>query len=134
VREKKMSNIPVDLRYAESHEWVQLQEDGSVRIGITDHAQDALGDLVFVELPEVGAVFAAESECALVESVKSASDLYSPISGEILEVNNELEDNPELINSSPYDGGWIFTLRPEDEADIDSLMDADGYRAFIEEE
>lgn len=129
-----MSDIPEDLRYSESHEWVQLQGDGSVRVGITDYAQDSLGDLVFVELPEVGATYAADSECALVESVKSASDLMCPISGEIAEINNELEDSPELINSSPYEAGWIFVLRPEDEAEIDSLMDADGYRSFIEED
>ncbi len=129
-----MSDIPEDLRYSESHEWLMLQEDGSVRVGITDYAQDALGDLVFVELPEVGTSYVADSECALVESVKSASDLICPLSGEITEVNEELEDSPELINSSPYDAGWIFAITPDDESEIDTLMDADAYRSFIEEE
>ena len=128
-----MSDIPVDLKYSESHEWLMLQEDGSVRVGITDYAQDALGDLVFVELPEVGATFSADSECALVESVKSASDLICPLSGEITEVNNELEDSPELINSVPYDGGWIFAIMPEDEGELEALLDADGYKSLIEE-
>jgi len=129
-----MSDIPEDLRYSESHEWLMLQEDGSVRIGITDYAQDALGDLVFVELPEVGTAYVADSECALLESVKSASDLICPLSGDITEVNEELEDSPELINSSPYDRGWIFAITPDDESEIDTLMDADAYRSFIEEE
>ena len=129
-----MSDIPEDLRYSESHEWLMLQEDGSVRVGITDYAQEALGDLVFVELPELGATYAADSECALVESVKSASDLICPVSGEITEVNNELEDSPELVNAMPYDSGWIFAIRPEDEGEIGTLMDADGYKSFIEEE
>ncbi len=128
-----MSDIPEDLRYSESHEWVQLQPDGTVRVGITDYAQNALGDLVYVELPEIGATYAADSECALVESVKSASDLVCPISGEVVEINEALADTPELINSSPYDDGWIFTLKPEDEGEIDNLLDADAYRAFIEE-
>ncbi len=129
-----MSNIPADLKYAESHLWLLLQDDGSIRVGITDYAQDALGDLVFVELPEEGATYAADSECALVESVKSASDLVCPISGELTEVNQELEDSPELINSVPYDGGWIFAIMPEDEGELDTLMDADGYKSFIEEQ
>lgn len=129
-----MSNIPEDLKYSESHEWLEVQGDGTIRVGITDYAQESLGDLVYVELPEVGASFTADSECALVESVKSASDLICPVSGEIIEVNSELEDSPELINSSPYDAGWIFTIRPEDEGEIETLMDADAYRAFIEEE
>ncbi len=128
-----MSDIPEDLRYSESHEWVQLQPDGTVRVGITDYAQNALGDLVYVELPEIGATYASDSECALVESVKSASDLVCPISGEVVEINEALADTPELINSSPYDDGWIFTLKPEDEGEIDNLLDADAYRAFIEE-
>ncbi len=128
-----MSDIPEDLRYSESHEWLMLQEDGSVRVGITDYAQAALGDLVFVELPEVGATYVTDSECSLVESVKSASDLICPLSGEITEANSELEDSPELINTSPYDTGWIFTLQPEDESEIENLMDADAYKAFIEE-
>lgn len=128
-----MSDIPEDLKYSESHEWLVLQDDGSIRVGITDYAQAALGDLVFVELPEVGATYAADSECSLVESVKSASDLICPLSGEIIEVNGELEDSPELINTSAYDKGWIFTLKPEDETEIENLMDADAYKAFIEE-
>ncbi|MFK8067312.1 MAG: glycine cleavage system protein GcvH [Gammaproteobacteria bacterium] len=127
-----MSDIPEDLRYSESHQWLCLQEDGSVRVGITDFAQSALGDLVFVELPELGETYAADSECALVESVKSASDLICPVSGEITEVNEELDDAPELINSVPYDAGWIFAIMPEDENELDDLMDADGYRSFTE--
>lgn len=127
-----MSDIPEDLKYSESHLWLTPLEDGSVRVGITDFAQSALGDLVFVELPELGETYAADSECALVESVKSASDLICPISGEVTEINDELDDSPELINSVPYDAGWIFAIMPEDEGEIDALMDADAYRTFTE--
>jgi glycine cleavage system H protein len=128
-----MSNLPTELRYAASHEWVRLEEDGSVVVGITDHAQDALGDVVFVELPEVGASVAMGSECSVVESVKAASDIYAPISGEILEVNEALEDAPETINTDPYGDGWMFRLRPDNEEQLNDLLDADGYAAEIED-
>ena len=128
-----MSNLPTELRYAASHEWARLEEDGSVVVGITDHAQDALGDVVFVELPEVGANVAMGSECSVVESVKAASDIYAPISGEILEVNEALEDAPETINTDPYGDGWMFRLRPDNEEQLNDLLDADGYAAEIED-
>jgi glycine cleavage system H protein len=128
-----MSNLPTELRYAASHEWARLEEDGSVVVGITDHAQDALGDVVFVELPEVGASVAMGSECSVVESVKAASDIYAPISGEILEVNEALEDAPETINTDPYGDGWMFRLRPDNEEQLNDLLDADGYAAEIED-
>ncbi len=129
-----MSTIPEDLKYAESHLWLELQDDGTIKVGITDYAQEELGDIVFVELPEQEASFTTDSECALVESVKSASDLACPVAGEIVGVNTELEDSPELINSSPYDLGWIFLLQPEDEGEIDGLMDASAYESYIDEE
>ena len=129
-----MSNIPEDLRYTESHEWVAQQEDGTLRVGITDYAQQQLGDLVYVELPEVGQSFVSGAECAVVESVKSASDLYMPVSGEIVSVNEELADSPELINQDPYGQGWIYEIQPTEPAELDSLLDADGYREIIENE
>ncbi len=129
-----MSNIPEDLRYTESHEWVAQQEDGTLRVGITDYAQQQLGDLVYVELPEVGQSFVSGAECAVVESVKSASDLYMPVSGEIVSVNEELADSPELINQDPYGQGWIYEIQPTDPAELDGLLDADGYREIIENE
>ena len=106
-----MSDFPAELKYANSHEWARLESDGTVVVGITDHAQDALGDIVFIELPEVGADVAAGEEVAVVESVKAASDIYSPITGEIVEVNSGLEDQPELVNGSPYEDGWLFTVK-----------------------
>ncbi len=129
-----MSNIPEDLRYTESHEWVAQQEDGTLRVGITDYAQQQLGDLVYVELPEVGQSFVSGAECAVVESVKSASDLYMPVSGEIAAVNEELADSPELINQDPYGQGWIYEIQPSDPAELDGLLDAEGYREIIENE
>ena len=128
-----MSTIPAELRYSPSHEWVQDNGDGTVTVGITDHAQEALGDLVFVELPEVGRTLAAEETCAVVESVKAASDIYSPLAGEIIEANTALTDAPETINEDPYDGGWIFRLRLADAASLDALLDADGYAAVADE-
>ena len=127
-----MSNIPADLRLAESHEWARLEADGTVTVGISDHAQEALGDVVFVELTEVGKVFAAENQAGVVESVKAASDIYSPIAGEVLAVNEELGGSPELLNSDPY-GAWIFKLKPSDKAELDKLLDAAGYKAAIGE-
>ena len=127
-----MSELPGDLRYTSDHEWLRQEEDGSVTVGITDHAQSALGDLVYVELPEAGQELEAGGEMAVVESVKAASDVYMPISGEIIEINEALADEPEIINSSPYDNGWLFKIKPSAE-ELDDLMDADAYQAKIEE-
>jgi len=124
-----MSSIPANLRYADSHEWVLDNGDGSVTIGITDHAQEALGDVVFVELPEVGKTLAVGDEFGVIESVKAASDLYAPIAGEVLEVNEALEDAPETVNEAPYADGWIMKVRLADAAALDALMDADAYKA-----
>jgi glycine cleavage system H protein len=130
-----MSNdVPTDLKYAKSHEWVRVDDDGIATVGITDHAQELLGDLVFVELPEVGAELAAGAECAVVESVKAASDVYSPLSGEVVEVNEALADAPETINQEAYDAGWIYRLRVADPTELDALMDADSYAEFAESE
>lgn len=129
-----MSNIPEDLLYSEQHLWLERQSDNSYRAGITDFAQEELGDIVFVELPEMERSYAQDDECALVESVKSASDIYCPLAGEIVETNPEVEENPEKINSDPYGDGWIFRLMPNDEADMDALMDAEAYQSMIEED
>ncbi len=128
-----MSSIPAELRYSPSHEWIQDNGDGTVTVGITDHAQEALGDLVFVELPEVGRTLAAEETCAVVESVKAASDIYSPLAGQVIEVNTALTDGPETINTDPYGEGWIFKLRLANAGDLSALLDADGYAAVAEE-
>ena len=122
-----MSNIPADLRFAASHEWASLEADGSVTVGISDHAQEALGDVVFVELPEVGAELAAGQEAGVVESVKAASDIYAPIAGTVLAVNDVLTDSPELVNSDPYGDGWLYELDPADAAAVEGLLDADAY-------
>lgn len=128
-----MSNFPADLRFAESHEWARLEADGTVTVGISDHAQQALGDVVFVELAEVGKVFAAGDVAGVVESVKAASDIYSPVGGEVIAVNEELADNPESLNAAPYEA-WIFKLKPSNvEADLAKLLDADAYKAVIGE-
>ena len=127
-----MSNIPAELRFAESHEWARLETDGSVTVGISDHAQQALGDVVFVELAEVGKVFAAGDAAGVVESVKAASDIYAPIGGEVIAVNEELADSPEQLNEDPY-GAWIFKLKPSNPAELDKLLDAAGYQAAIGE-
>ncbi len=126
-------SLPTDLKYAKSHEWAQLGDDGLVTVGITDHAQDLLGDVVFVELPEVSSKFAAEEECMLVESVKAASDIYMPISGEIVAVNKELEDEPELINQECYNGGWLFKFQPDAASDLSAMLSADDYEASLDE-
>ena len=128
-----MNEIPGDLRFKESHEWVRVEADGSVTIGISDHAQDLLGDIVFVELPEIGTQMSAEDEVAIVESVKAASDVYSPISGEIIEVNEVLLDNPEIINESPYHEGWFYKLQPSDSEEIDELLSPEQYGDICEE-
>ena len=127
-----MSEVPSELKYTRSHEWLREEDDGSITVGITDHAQEQLGDLVFVELPEVGTEFVAGDECCVVESVKAASDVYMPVSGEILEINESLADEPEIINSAPYDNGWLFKLQPSGD-EMDEMLDADAYQAEIED-
>ncbi len=129
-----MSNIPADLRYSDSHEWIRNNADGTVTIGISDHAQEALGDLVFVELPEVGREVSAKEACAVVESVKAASDIYSPVAGVVTAVNDALADAPETINSDPYGEGWIFQLKVAGDGALESLLDAAGYQAALDAE
>ncbi|KMN33838.1 MULTISPECIES: glycine cleavage system protein GcvH [Chromobacterium] len=126
-----MSNIPAELKYVESHEWLRLEADGSVTVGITEHAQELLGDIVFVELPKVGAKLAKEEQAGVVESVKAASDIYCPVAGEVLAINEELEAEPELANSEPYGAGWFFKIKPANPADLDALMDAAAYSKEI---
>ena len=128
-----MSDIPSDLRYAASHEWARLEADGSVTVGISDHAQEALGDVVYVELPELGRQLGAGQEAGVVESVKAASDIYAPVSGEVVAINEALADSPELVNSDPY-GSWFFRLQPSDKAELDKLLDAAGYQAACDAE
>lgn len=127
-----MSELPGDLRYTSEHEWLRKEEDGSVTIGITDHAQSALGDLVFVELPEVGQELDSGGEMAVVESVKAASDVYAPVSGTVLEVNGALADDPEKINADPYGEGWIVRMQP-DEDEFGDTMDPDAYQDLLDE-
>ena len=128
-----MSDVPSDLRYRDTHEWVRLEDDGSVVVGITDHAQAALGDIVFVELPEPGLSYAQGDACAVVESVKAASDIYSPISGEIIEFNPALEGDPGLVNTDPYGDGWLFSMVPAEVEEIDDLLDKKEYLETIED-
>jgi glycine cleavage system H protein len=128
-----MSNIPNDLKYTKSHEWVRLNSDGTVTVGITDHAQHALGDMVYVELPAAGKVLTAGKECAVTESVKSASDTYSPISGEVVAINEALSSNAGLLNQDPYGAGWLFKVKPSDPKELDNLMDAKTYEAYSAE-
>ena len=123
-----MSDLPGNLKYATSHEWARLNDDGTVTVGITDHAQDQLGDLVFVELPEIGQVLSKGDNCAVVESVKAASDIYAPVSGEIVAINEALTDEPERVNDDAFDKGWLFVLKPTDATgDLAGLLDADAY-------
>ncbi|MEQ1440427.1 glycine cleavage system protein GcvH [Fontimonas sp. SYSU GA230001] len=126
-----MSKVPADLKYVSSHEWLRVEADGTVTIGITDHAQQALGDLVFVEVPAVGRKVAANEACAVVESVKAASDVYAPIAGEVVAANDALGGNPEILNSDPYGAGWMWKLKPANAADIGKLLDAAGYEAYL---
>ena len=128
-----MSDIPGDLKFLSSHEWVRVEPDGSVTIGISDHAQDLLGDIVFVELPDIGQSIDAETDAAIVESVKAASDVYSPISGEVTEINTILEDQPEIINSSPYEDGWFFKMAPSDLDEIEDLLSPEDYSEVCED-
>ena len=126
-----MSNIPSDLKYVASHEWLKLEDDGIITVGITDHAQDLLGDVVFVELPEVGRTVSADEEIAVVESVKAASDVYAPIAGEIVEINDELVDSPELANEDPYGKAGFFKIKPANPSDYDSLLSAEEYEGSL---
>ena len=128
-----MSEIPAELRYRQSHEWVRVDGDVAV-VGITDHAQDAMGDLVYVELPDVGQVFAAGDEAGVVESVKAASDIYAPVSGEITEINEALDDEPELVNNDPYAGGWLFKIKMADGGELKEMLTADQYQEQIDSE
>ena len=127
-----MSNIPSDLKYLDSHEWARLEADGTVTIGISDHAQAALGDLVFIDIPEAGRKFKAGEAFAVVESVKAASDVYSPISGEVIANNDAITKAPELINQSPYGEGWLIKVRPSNPAELNSLLDAVAYKAVVD--
>ena len=129
-----MSNIPAELKYASSHEWVRKEADGTYTVGITEHAQGLLGDMVFVELPEVGDEVSAGDDCAVAESVKAASDIYAPLTGEIVAVNEDLEDSPELVNSDAFGDGWLFRIQAEDESELDNLLSAEGYQDSIDED
>ena len=127
-----MAEIPNNLKFLDSHEWARLEEDGTVTVGISDHAQGLLGDIVFVELPDTGKTISKKDDIAIVESVKAASDVYSPLSGEIVSVNEALNDNPELINTSPYDDGWFFKIKPQNNDELEDLLDAEAYAQVSE--
>ena len=127
-----MADVPSTLKFLESHEWARAEEDGTVTVGISDHAQELLGDIVFVELPEVGKEISQSADVAIVESVKAASDVYSPLSGEVTEVNEALNDNPEIINASPYEDGWFFKIKPQDISEMEKLLDAGAYESSSE--
>jgi glycine cleavage system H protein len=129
-----MSQTPSELKYASSHEWARLEEDGTVTVGITDHAQEALGDVVFVELPDVGTTLAAADDAGVVESVKAASDIYAPIGGEVIAINEQLEDEPETVNSDPYNDGWFYQLQPSDTSELDALLSAEDYQQQCDDE
>lgn len=128
-----MSNVPTELKYTASHEWVRAEGEGVYSVGITEHAQELLGDMVFIDLPEVGTSFDAGDDCAVAESVKAASDIYAPISGELVSINDELEGAPELVNSAPYSEGWLFRIKASDESQIADLLDAAAYESSIED-
>jgi len=129
-----MSNIPVELKYAKTHEWARINDDGSVTVGISDSAQDQLGDMVFIEVPEVGQSVDAGEGCAVVESVKAASDVYAPVSGEVVEVNEALADSPETVNTDAYGEGWLFRMKPGNAGDLDAMMNSEAYADFLESE
>lgn len=129
-----MSNTPSELKYASSHEWARLEEDGTITIGISHHAQDALGDVVFVELPDVGAALAAGDEAGVVESVKAASDIYAPVGGEVIAINEKLEDEPETVNADPYNDGWFFKLQPSDTSELEAMLSAEDYQQQCDDE
>lgn len=128
-----MSNVPNELKYRDSHEWVRKEADGTWTVGITEHAQELLGDMVFVDLPDVGNTYSQGDDCAVAESVKAASDIYAPLSGEIVEVNAALDSEPELVNSASYAEGWLFRIKASDESELDNLLDADAYKTSIAE-
>ncbi|MFM2480328.1 glycine cleavage system protein GcvH [Celerinatantimonas sp. YJH-8] len=129
-----MSNTPSDLKFTNTHEWVRAEGDGVYTIGISDHAQELLGDMVFIDLPDVGDAVSGGDDCAVAESVKAASDIYSPITGEVVAINEELEDSPELVNSDPYSEGWLFQVKTSDSAEYDDLLDANAYDDILAEE
>ena len=129
-----MSEIPTECKFLASHEWARLEEDGTVTVGISDHAQDALGDVVFVELPEAGQQIAAGEEAGVVESVKAASDIYAPVSGSVVSVNTGLEDEPEKVNQDPFGEGWFFKIEPDDVSELDELLDGEAYQEVCDEE
>lgn len=129
-----MPEFPDDIKYASTHEWARLESDGTVSVGITDHAQEELGDVVYVELPEVGQAVIAGGEAGVVESVKAASDIYAPVGGEVIAVNEVLEDAPETVNDSPYENGWFFRIQPSDVGELEDLLDIEGYQAVCEQE
>ena len=129
-----MAEFPDVIKYASTHEWARLEVDGTVSVGITDHAQEELGDVVYVELPEVGQTVNAGTEAGVVESVKAASDIYAPVGGDIIAINELLEDAPETVNDSPFDNGWFFKIQPSDVAELDDLLDVEGYQVVIEQE
>jgi glycine cleavage system H protein len=129
-----MSNIPADLKYAKTHEWARMNDDGSITVGISDNAQEQLGDMVYVEVPDIGKVVTAGQACAVVESVKAASDVYAPVAGEVVEVNSLLADNPETVNQDACGEGWMFRLYPSDPGQMEKLMDAAVYESFLESE
>lgn len=129
-----MSQIPSELKYAQSHEWIRSEGNGEYTIGITEHAQELLGDMVFVDLPDVGREVTAGDDCAVAESVKATSDIYAPLSGEIIAVNEELEGSPELVNSAPYGEGWLFRIKANNESELDGLLDLAGYQELVDSE
>ncbi|KLU16435.1 MULTISPECIES: glycine cleavage system protein GcvH [Xenorhabdus] len=129
-----MSHVPAELKYTESHEWVRSEGNGEYTVGITEHAQKLLGDMVFVDLPEIGTEVNSGDDCAVVESVKAASDIYAPVSGKIIAVNPDLESSPELVNSEPYNEGWLFRVKIADESELANLLDAESYRSLLEED
>ena len=129
-----MSNIPEDLKYTKTHEWVKQNADGSLVVGISDHAQGLLGDMVFIELPEVGTSYNSGDDCAVVESVKAASDVYCPVSGEVVAVNEAVVDSPEVVNQDPYGDGWLFKIQPVDEGEVEDLLNAEAYQEVTEED
>ncbi len=126
-----MSSVPAELKYAKSHEWLRREADGTVTVGITDFAQAALGDLVFVEPPAAGRRLGKDESCAVVESVKAASDVYAPVAGEVLAINEKLGSSPEILNSDPYQEGWMWKMKPANAADLDGLLDAQAYESFL---
>ncbi len=129
-----MSNIPAELQYSKDHEWIRKEEDGTYTVGITEHAQELLGDMVYLELPDEGDALVAGEEAGVAESVKAASDVFAPLSGEVVEVNEDLADSPEMVNKNPYDDGWFFRMRLTDESELSELLSAEEYAEFVENE